>query len=88
MENFKSVTLPLMGIVIAAAALLYTGQANLRQDMAALRTEVRQDMVALRTEVREDMTGLRNELVGLRERVARLEVVVVEDGRRPRAGPD
>ena len=84
--NFKTVTLPLGALllttILALGALIGYSHSLLRADITELRDDVRGDISALRSEV----TAMRGELAGIRERVARLEVLVEANGKaRPQA---
>ena len=85
-RNFKTVTLPLGALLLttmlALGALIGYSHSLLRADITELRADVRGDISALRSEV----TAMRGELAGVRERVARLEILVEANGKaRPQA---
>ena len=85
-NNFKTVTLPLGALllttILALGALIGYSHSLLRADITELRADVRGDISALCSEV----MAMRGELAGIRERVARLEVLVEANGKaRPQA---
>lgn len=76
--------------ILALGALIGYSHSLLRQDIATLRVDLTSDIATLRADVTSDINGLRREisdlrrevvdmrgeLGGLRERVARVEVLV------------
>ena len=75
-NSFKTVTLPLGAImltaILALGGLIGYSHSLLREDIAALRVGMTSDINGLRREV----VDMRGELGSLRERVARVEVLV------------
>ena len=57
-------------------AELHSDIADLRTDMAELRTEMRADMAEMRTEFRTEMAEVRADIDNIKERLIRLEVIV------------
>ena len=52
--------------------------AELRADMAALRTELKGDIAELRTELKGDMAELRTDMAGLRTEIQAVELRMAE----------
>ena len=52
--------------------------AELRADMAALRTELKGDIAELRTELKGDIAGLRTDMAGLRTEIRAVELRMAE----------
>ena len=82
-NSFKTVTLPLGAImltaILALGGLIGYSHSLLREDIAALRVDMTSDINGLRREVsdlRREVVDMRGELGSLRERVARVEVLV------------
>ena len=82
-NNFKTITLPLGAIMLTAivtlGGLIGYSHSLLREDIAELRADMTSDINGLRREVsdlRREVVDMRGELGSLRERVARVEVLV------------
>ena len=89
-NSFKTVTLPLGAImltaIVALGGLIGYSHSLLREDIATLRADLTSDINGLRREVsdlrrevsdlRREVVDMRGELGSLRERVARVEVLV------------
>lgn len=70
MKNWQS-TLALAALMIGLFGWLAT-------DIRDLRAEVRTDISELRAEVRADINDLRGDLTALRERMARVEALILQ----------
>ncbi len=55
-----------------------TDIAELRAEMAALRTELKGDLAELRTELKGDIAGLRTDMAGLRTEIQAVEMRTAE----------
>ena len=89
-NSFKTITLPLGALmltaILALGGLIGYSHSLLRQDIATLRADLTSDINGLRREMsdlrrelsdlRREVVDMRGELGSLRERVARVEVLV------------
>lgn len=86
-NNFKTITLPLGALMLTAllalGGLIGYSHSLLRQDIATLRADLTSDINGLRREMsdlRRKVVDMRGELGSVRERVARVEVLVAGRG--------
>lgn len=70
----------IISIGIALAGLMLNGQHNLQKEMQAQRAETRAEFQVVREEMHAEFQAQREAIIGLLERVARLEGVL--DGLR------
>lgn len=82
-NSFKTIVLPLGAImltaILALGGLIGYSHSLLREDIATSRADLSSDINGLRREVsdlRREVVDMRGELGSLRERVARVEVLV------------
>ena len=79
MKHWQS-TLALAALMIGLFGWLVT-------DIRDLRSEVRADIYELRSEVRADINTLRGEVTALRERMTRVEALILQSAIAEEAGP-
>ena len=78
--NMSTELIAIISIGIALAGLMLNGQHNLQKEMHVQRVETQAEFQAVREEMHAEFQAQREAIIGLLERVARLEGVL--DGLR------